>query len=135
MPVCQPLPQRPASTATSLRAVTAVTVPDLQGAAHAGRQLRHQHLGRPGLPRSRPDHSLRAAVEHRHPALDQEQHPVDVRYVGNHGTKEIRAFDYNQVVISQLLPAFKQAANNGWLAKTATGSFQRHLQSGDRRAA
>ena len=48
---------------------------------------------------------------------------IDVRYVGNHGTKEIRAFDYNQVVISQLLLPFQQAANNGWLARAATGSF------------
>lgn len=48
---------------------------------------------------------------------------VDVRYVGNHGTKEIRAFDYNQVQIGQLLQPFQQAANNGWLAKAATGSF------------
>ena len=48
---------------------------------------------------------------------------IDVRYVGNHGTKEIRAFDYNQVVIGGLLQPFQQAANNGWLAKAATGSF------------
>jgi outer membrane receptor protein involved in Fe transport len=48
---------------------------------------------------------------------------LDVRYVGNHGTKEIRAFDYNQVQIGQLLQPFLQAANNGWLAKAANGSF------------
>jgi len=48
---------------------------------------------------------------------------IDVRYVGNHGTKEIRAFDYNQVQIGQLLQPFLQAANNGWLAQTATGTF------------
>jgi len=48
---------------------------------------------------------------------------IDVRYVGNHSTKSIRGFDYNQIVISQLLPDFLTAANNGWLALTATGSF------------
>jgi hypothetical protein len=48
---------------------------------------------------------------------------IDVRYVGNHGTKEIRAFDYNQVQIGQLLQPFQQAANNGWLALAATGTF------------
>ena len=48
---------------------------------------------------------------------------IDLRYVGNHGTKEIRAFDYNQVQIGQILQPFQAAANNGWLAKAATGSF------------
>jgi hypothetical protein len=48
---------------------------------------------------------------------------LDVRYVGNHGTKEIRAFDYNQVQIGQILQPFQQAANNGWLALAATGAF------------
>jgi len=48
---------------------------------------------------------------------------VNVRYVGNHGVKEIRGLDYNQVVISQILPAFLQAQNNGFLAQQKTGSF------------
>ncbi len=48
---------------------------------------------------------------------------IDVRYVGNHATKSIRGFDYNQVLTNQLLPAFNIAANNGWLAQAATGSF------------
>jgi hypothetical protein len=47
----------------------------------------------------------------------------NVRYVGNHGVKEIRGLDYNQVVISGMLPAFLQAQNNGFLAQTKTGSF------------
>jgi hypothetical protein len=48
---------------------------------------------------------------------------IAVRYVGNHGTKEIRGIDYNQVLISQLLPNFLIAQNNGWLAQKATGVF------------
>ena len=48
---------------------------------------------------------------------------ASVRYVGNHGVKEIRGLDYNQVVINGLLPAFLQAQNNGFLAQKATGSF------------
>jgi hypothetical protein len=48
---------------------------------------------------------------------------LNVRYVGNHGVKEIRGLDYNQVVISGLLPAFLQAQNNGYLAQAKTGSF------------
>jgi Carboxypeptidase regulatory-like domain/TonB dependent receptor-like, beta-barrel len=46
-----------------------------------------------------------------------------VRYVGNHGVKEIRGIDYNQVQINQLLPNFLIAQNNGWLAQKATGVF------------
>jgi len=45
-----------------------------------------------------------------------------VRYVGNHGVKEIRGLDYNQVLIGGLLPSFLQAQNNGFLAQK-TGSF------------
>ena len=48
---------------------------------------------------------------------------VSARYVGNHGVKEIRGLDYNQVVISGLLPSFLQAQNNGFLAQKQTGSF------------
>jgi hypothetical protein len=47
----------------------------------------------------------------------------NVRYVGNHGVKEIRGLDFNQVVISGILPAFQQAQNNGFLAQAKTGSF------------
>jgi hypothetical protein len=47
----------------------------------------------------------------------------DVRYVGNHAVKQLRAFDLNQVVIDQLLPDFIKAQNNGFLAQKATGSF------------
>jgi hypothetical protein len=48
---------------------------------------------------------------------------IDVRYVGNHQTKAIRAFDYNQVNISQILPDFLRAQSNGFLALKATGTF------------
>jgi hypothetical protein len=48
---------------------------------------------------------------------------IDVRYVGNHQTKAIRAFDYNQVNISQLLPDFLRAQSNGFIALKATGTF------------
>ena len=48
---------------------------------------------------------------------------LTARYVGNHGVKEIRGLDYNQVVISGLLPSFLQAQNNGFLAQTKSGSF------------
>ena len=48
---------------------------------------------------------------------------VEIRYVGNHQTKMIRGIDYNQVVISQLLPDFIKAQNNGFLAQKATGVF------------
>jgi hypothetical protein len=46
-----------------------------------------------------------------------------VRYVGNHGVKEIRGIDYNQVQINQLLPNFLIAQNNGLLAQKSTGVF------------
>jgi len=48
---------------------------------------------------------------------------IDARYVGNHATKAIRGFDYNQVIISQMLPDFMKAMNNGLLAQKAGGSF------------
>jgi hypothetical protein len=48
---------------------------------------------------------------------------LSVRYVGNHGVKEIRGLDYNQVVIGGLLPNFLQAQNNGFLAQQKTGAF------------
>ncbi len=49
----------------------------------------------------------------------------EARYVGNHATKGYRAFDYNQVMIREngFLDDFKRAQNNGFLAQTATGTF------------
>ena len=44
---------------------------------------------------------------------------VDVRYIGNHATKSVRGFDYNQVIISEMLPDFLKAQNNGLLALKA----------------
>lgn len=50
---------------------------------------------------------------------------LEVRYVGNRGTKQFRAFDYNQVLTN--LPGYRtdfvNAKNNGELARTATGTF------------
>ena len=48
---------------------------------------------------------------------------VQVAYVGNHATKAIRGFDYNQVIINQIFPDFLKAQNNGLLAQKATGTF------------
>ena len=50
---------------------------------------------------------------------------IDVRYVGNHGTKQFRGFDYNQVEIRSngFLDDFIRARSNGSLARAATGTF------------
>jgi len=53
---------------------------------------------------------------------------LEVRYVGNHATKQIRGYDFNQVLIDDAsvpgyLAAFKAAKRNGDLARTATGTF------------
>jgi hypothetical protein len=48
---------------------------------------------------------------------------VQVAYVGNHATKAIRGFDYNQVLINGIYPDFVKAQNNGLLAQKTTGSF------------
>jgi Carboxypeptidase regulatory-like domain len=48
---------------------------------------------------------------------------VEARYVGNHGTKEIRGIDYNQVLIGSLLPDFLKAQSNGFLAQSRSGTF------------
>ena len=50
---------------------------------------------------------------------------VDVRYVGNHATKQYRAFDFNQVLIKEngFLADFQRAFGNGTIARTATGTF------------
>ncbi len=49
----------------------------------------------------------------------------DLRYVGNHATKGLRAFDYNQVIIKEngFLDDFTRARANGFLAQAATGTF------------
>jgi len=49
---------------------------------------------------------------------------LDVRYVGNHGTKEIRGIDYNQVLINQILPNFQLAQQNGLLSQAASGVYR-----------
>lgn len=50
---------------------------------------------------------------------------LSVRYVGNHGVKELRALDYNQVNINAngFLADFDRARTNGNLARQATGVF------------
>jgi hypothetical protein len=50
---------------------------------------------------------------------------VDVRYVGNHGTKLLRALDYNQINVNAggFLADFLRAQSNGFLAQAATGVF------------
>ncbi|MEZ5403838.1 MAG: TonB-dependent receptor [Bryobacteraceae bacterium] len=49
----------------------------------------------------------------------------ELRYVGNHGTQLLRAFDYNQVVIKEngFLDDFIRARNNGFASLAATGRF------------
>lgn len=50
---------------------------------------------------------------------------VEVRYVGNRGTKLIRAYDFNQVDIRSngFLEDFVRARNNAFLSLAANGSF------------
>ncbi|HLK68364.1 MAG TPA: TonB-dependent receptor [Bryobacteraceae bacterium] len=50
---------------------------------------------------------------------------LTVAYVGNHGVKELRALDFNQVNINAggFLQDFIRARNNGNLARAATGTF------------
>ncbi len=50
---------------------------------------------------------------------------VDVRYVGNHGSELIRAFDFNQVNFNAdgFLADFQRAYSNGYLAQARTGTF------------
>lgn len=50
---------------------------------------------------------------------------VEARYVGNKGTKLIRAFDYNQVIIREngFLDDVLRARSNGFLALDTTGAF------------
>jgi hypothetical protein len=44
---------------------------------------------------------------------------LNIRYVGNHAVKSIRGIDYNQVNVSQILPAFQIAQQNGLAAQKA----------------
>lgn len=57
---------------------------------------------------------------------------LEARYVGNHGTKLLRAFDYNQVVVKEngFLEDFIRARNNGFLAQRTTGRFDPVFNSG-----
>jgi hypothetical protein len=50
---------------------------------------------------------------------------VEVRYVGNHTTRGVRAFDVNQVIIREngFLDDFNRARNNGFAAIRAGGAF------------
>ena len=50
---------------------------------------------------------------------------VELRYVGNHAAKELRAFDYNQVNLNAggFLADFVRAQSNGFLSQAATGKF------------
>jgi hypothetical protein len=50
---------------------------------------------------------------------------LEIRYVGNHATKQFRAFDFNQVQVTgtEFLADFKRAQNNGFLAQGAIGTF------------
>ena len=50
---------------------------------------------------------------------------VEARYVGNHGTKLLRAYDFNQVIVREngFLDDFNRARSNGFLAQTAGGTF------------
>jgi len=50
---------------------------------------------------------------------------LEVRYVGNHGTGQLRAVDYNQIVIREngFLDDFNRARNNGFLAQQRNGVF------------
>ncbi len=50
---------------------------------------------------------------------------VDVRYVGNHGSKLLRALDFNQIDINAggFLADFRRAQSNGFIAQAATGVF------------
>lgn len=50
---------------------------------------------------------------------------VEARYVGNKGTKLIRAFDYNQLIIKEngFLDDLIRARSNGFLALESTGRF------------
>ncbi len=49
---------------------------------------------------------------------------IEARYVGNHATKLMRGFDYNQEQIpANFMSDFLRAQQNGFLAQAATGTF------------
>ena len=49
---------------------------------------------------------------------------IEARYVGNHATKLLRGFDYNQEQIpANFMADFLRAQQNGFLAQAATGTF------------
>jgi hypothetical protein len=50
---------------------------------------------------------------------------VEARYAGNHGTKLLRGFDYNQIIVKEngFLDDFIRARRNGFLAEAASGTF------------
>ena len=50
---------------------------------------------------------------------------VSARYVGNHGTKLLRALDYNQVLYNAngFLADFRRAQNNAALSQAAGGAY------------
>ncbi len=49
---------------------------------------------------------------------------IEARYVGNHATKLMRGFDYNQEKIpANFMSDFLKARNNGFLAEKLTGTF------------
>jgi hypothetical protein len=56
---------------------------------------------------------------------------VELRYVGNHAVKQLRAFDYNQVNINAngFLADFLRAQSNGFLALAATRTFNPNYNS------
>lgn len=75
-----------------------------------------------------PDPNLRAPyVQQWNIGIQQQvkDYIVEVRYVGNHATKQFRAFDYNQVVVKEngFLADFLKAQANGAIARSATGVF------------
>ncbi len=50
---------------------------------------------------------------------------AEVRYVGNHGTKLVRGFDYNQIIVREngFLGDFIRARGNGFRSLALTGAF------------
>ena len=56
----------------------------------------------------------------------------EVRYVGNKGTKLLRAFDFNQVIIREngFLDDFLRARSNGFLAEAQMGEFNPEFDAG-----
>jgi hypothetical protein len=57
---------------------------------------------------------------------------AEVRYAGNHGTKLLRGFDYNQIIIRQngFLDDFLRARSNGFLSQRINGSFDPAYNAG-----